>query len=66
MRERLGHHAAARFLLEPIVSDGRCRVQAFFDISRIQFDVTGRGPSRLRRFVAPDAGITVGLQFHTH
>jgi len=50
--------AAGQFL-QPIISNGGCRPEPFLKVAR--FDQV---PFVLR-MVAPDAGITIGLEFHS-
>src|SRR4051812_39150397 len=66
VRELLRHHATRAELLQAIVADRGSGAQRFFHVARIEFDPAGRGSSRLRRLVAPHAGIAVGLQLEAH
>jgi hypothetical protein len=49
----------ARHFLEPVVSDGRRRSESFFKVARLNEIPFSLG------VVAPDAGETIGLQFHS-
>src|SRR6202162_3202698 len=51
---------ALSHLLEPVVSDGGSGFQAFFEIARLD-----QVPLTLG-VVAPDAGETISLKFHSH
>src|SRR3954467_10432189 len=66
MRELLRHDAAGAELLQAIVADRGGGAQRFLHVARIEFNPAGRGSSRLRRLVAPHAGIAVGLQLEAH
>src|SRR3954463_6594687 len=66
VRELLRHDAAGAELLQAIVAGRGRGAQRFLHVARIEFDPACRGSSRLRRLVAPHAGIAVGLQLEAH
>ena len=60
MRPAFWLNRAARHFLELVIADGCCRSEPFFKIARLD-----QVPLTLG-VVAPDAGETIGLQFHSH
>ena len=60
VRPALRLDIALSHLLEPVVSDGGSGFQAFFEIARLDEIPITLG------VVAPDAGETVSLKFHSH
>ena len=60
MCESIGHHIALTPPLQPIVTDGGCRLHSSFDIAR--FDE----PPLFLRVVRPHPGKAVGLQLDSY
>src|SRR5690349_2290172 len=59
VRERFGHHAPLRLLLQPIVADGARRVQRLLEVAGIEL-------LHHAGVVSPHAGIAIRLQLHAH
>jgi hypothetical protein len=66
VREALGHDAAGRHLLQPVVADGRRGPQCLIRITRLELDMARREPSALRRGVSPDAGQAISLKLERY
>src|SRR3954466_12668112 len=65
MSEGFGYHVTPRLHLKPIVTDRRCRVQRFVNVTTLQKTFHLGLLSRFR-LICPDTCEAIGLQFQAH